>query len=87
MYSLNCVKKLLALTCLPIVPSLAIGQTVVVMPYVLHVDRVPVSAASVDAVLAFAFITFPRLLARLSAWRLDLSREVRDAPRAIIVGM
>jgi acid phosphatase type 7 len=34
MYSLNRVKKLLALTCLAILPSLAIGQTVVVMPYV-----------------------------------------------------
>jgi hypothetical protein len=34
MYSHNCVKKLLALTCLAIVPPLAIGQTVVVMPYV-----------------------------------------------------
>ena len=34
MYSLNSVKKLLALTCLAILPSLAIGQTVVVMPYV-----------------------------------------------------
>jgi hypothetical protein len=34
MYSLNCVKKLLALTCLAVLPSLALGQTVVVMPYV-----------------------------------------------------
>jgi hypothetical protein len=34
MYSLNYVKRLLALTCLAILPSLAIGQTVVVMPYV-----------------------------------------------------
>jgi hypothetical protein len=31
---LRCVKKLLALTCLAVFPSLAIGQTVVVMPYV-----------------------------------------------------
>jgi hypothetical protein len=34
MYSLNCGKKLVALTCLATLPSLAIGQSVVVMPYV-----------------------------------------------------
>lgn len=34
MVSLNCLKKLLALTCLAILPSLALGQSVVVMPYV-----------------------------------------------------
>jgi hypothetical protein len=41
MYSLNCVKKLLALTCLAIHPALAPGQTVVVMPYVQPGDARP----------------------------------------------